>query len=66
MEDVKKVEGVTVEMTRNGIQRKQSLVLRSKIQEAGSKFLQGHVVEAVAGRSLGKEVIRVWIASTCF
>lgn len=65
MEDVRKVEGVTVEMGGNKIQWKRSLVLRSKNQEAGSKFLKGQGVEAVTGRSLGKEVAMVWIDSTC-
>lgn len=59
MEDVKKVEGVTVEMSGNRLRWKRSLVPRSKIQEAGSKFLKGQVVEAMTGRSLGKEAARI-------
>lgn len=51
MEDVRKVEGVTVEMSRNGIQRKRSLVLRSKIPRG---WLQ--VSLRTGGRGCGRQV----------
>lgn len=51
-------------MSGNKIQWKWSLVLRSKNQEAGSKFLKGWVVEARTGGALEKEVSRIWIDST--